>query len=166
MNLEEYYNKFNEDKRLDSVRGQVEYLTSMKYIRECLKSFENPRIIDIGAGTGSVSVELALIARNGKVWAFERNPEAVELIKTNKNRFAVRNLEIVEGEASAEIKIMPAPDSVFIGGSGGNLHSMLDTIYGKNKQALTYFFFFFTPNNSLPIFWYEKDSEWECIFPR
>lgn len=92
-------------------------------------------IYDIGAGTGSVSVELALIARNGKVWAFERNPEAVELIKTNKNRFAVRNLEIVEGEASAEIKIMPAPDSVFIGGSGGNLHSMLDTIYGKNKQA-------------------------------
>lgn len=92
-------------------------------------------IYDIGAGTGSVSVELALLACNGRVWAFERNPDAVELIKTNKNRFAVSNLEIVEGEASAEIKTMPAPDSVFIGGSGGNLHSMLDTIYEKNRQA-------------------------------
>ncbi|MGN1405836.1 MAG: class I SAM-dependent methyltransferase [Erysipelotrichaceae bacterium] len=59
MNLEEYYNKFNEDKRLDSLRGQVEYLTSMKYIRECLKSFENPKIIDIGAGTGKYCCALA-----------------------------------------------------------------------------------------------------------
>ena len=46
MNLEEYYNKFNEDKRLDSLRGQVEYLTSMKYIRECLKSFEKPKTVE------------------------------------------------------------------------------------------------------------------------
>jgi hypothetical protein len=38
--------------------------------------------------------------------------------------------------------------------------------YGKNKQALTYFFDLSTPNNTLPIFWYEKDSEWECLFPR
>ena len=59
MNLEEYYNKFNEDKRLDSLRGQVEYLTSMKYIRECLKSFEKPKIIDIGAGTGKYCCALA-----------------------------------------------------------------------------------------------------------
>ena len=92
-------------------------------------------IYDIGAGTGSVSVELALIAKNGKVWAFERNPEAIELIRMNSKKLNVQNLEIIEGEASAEIKETPAPDCVFIGGSGGNLHSMLDTIYLKNKEA-------------------------------
>ena len=92
-------------------------------------------IYDIGAGTGSVSVELALIAKNGKVWAFERNPEAIELIRMNSKKLNVQNLEIIEGEASAEIKETPAPDCVFIGGSGGNLHSMLDTIYLKNNEA-------------------------------
>lgn len=92
-------------------------------------------IYDIGAGTGSVSVELALIAKHGKVLAFERNPEAIELIRLNSKKLNVQNLEIIEGEASTEIKAVPAPDCVFIGGSGGNLHSMLDTIYLKNKEA-------------------------------
>ena len=92
-------------------------------------------IYDIGAGTGSVSVELALIAKNGKVWAFERNPEAIELIRMNSKKLNAQNLAIVEGEASTEIKETPAPDCVFIGGSGGNLHSMLDTIYLKNNKA-------------------------------
>ena len=92
-------------------------------------------IYDIGAGTGSVSVELALIANHGKVLAFERNPEAIELIGLNSKKLNVQNLEIIAGEASAEIKTAPAPDCVFIGGSGGNLHAMLDTIYLKNQEA-------------------------------
>lgn len=92
-------------------------------------------IFDIGAGTGSVSIELALQAKNGKVWAFEKNPLAVELLEKNKARFGVENLEIVAGEASEAIKNMPAPNCVFIGGSGGNLKSMLDTIYNKNPYA-------------------------------
>ncbi|MCR5700631.1 MAG: methyltransferase domain-containing protein [Lachnospiraceae bacterium] len=57
--IEQYYNKFNEDKRLLSRHGQVEYITSMKYIHECLKEYENPRILDIGAGTGRYSVALS-----------------------------------------------------------------------------------------------------------
>lgn len=92
-------------------------------------------IYDIGAGTGSVSIELALQAKNGKVWAFERNSEAVDLIEKNKKRFGVTNLEIVAGEASENLKALPAPDCVFIGGSGGNLQTMLDTIYCKNDNA-------------------------------
>ena len=57
--LEQYYNKFNEDKRLLSRHGQVEYITSMKYIHECLDKYESPRLLDIGAGTGRYSVALA-----------------------------------------------------------------------------------------------------------
>ena len=57
--LEKHYNKFNEDKRLTRRHGQVEYITSMKYIHEYLKDMDNPSILDVGAGTGRYSVVLA-----------------------------------------------------------------------------------------------------------
>ena len=56
--LIEYYNKFNEDKRLNTRHGQVEFLTTMKYIKEYLKEYKLPKIIDIGAGTGKYAIEL------------------------------------------------------------------------------------------------------------
>lgn len=92
-------------------------------------------IYDIGAGTGSCSIELALLARQGKVWAFERNPVAVELLGKNKELFGVENLEVIAGEALENIKDMPAPDCVFVGGSGGDLCQMLDIIYSKNSSC-------------------------------
>lgn len=92
-------------------------------------------IYDIGAGTGSCSVELARIARAGKVWAFERNPVAVELLGKNKELFGLDNLEIIAGEALENIRTMPAPDCVFVGGSGGDLCQMLDVIYAKNPAC-------------------------------
>lgn len=92
-------------------------------------------IYDIGAGTGSCSIELATIASQGKVWAFERNPVAVELLGKNKALFGLQNLEIVAGEALENIKEMPAPDCVFVGGSGGDLCEMLDVIYAKNSAC-------------------------------
>ena len=58
-NLIKYYNKFNEDKRLNTRHGQVEFITSMKYIKEYLKEFNNPKILDVGAGTGKYSINLA-----------------------------------------------------------------------------------------------------------
>lgn len=92
-------------------------------------------IYDIGAGTGSCSVELALIAKQGKVWAFERNPVAVELLGKNKELFGLTNLDVIAGEALDNIKTMPAPDCVFVGGSGGDLCEMLDVIYAKNSKC-------------------------------
>lgn len=92
-------------------------------------------IYDIGAGTGSCSIELALLARQGKVWAFERNTVAVELLGKNKELFGVENLEVIAGEALENIKDMPAPDCAFVGGSGGDLCQMLDIIYTKNSSC-------------------------------
>ncbi|MDP4177914.1 MAG: class I SAM-dependent methyltransferase [Bacillota bacterium] len=57
--LEKYYNKFCEDKRLTRKYGQVEYITSMKYIHEYLKGNDDAKILDVGAGTGRYSVQLA-----------------------------------------------------------------------------------------------------------
>ena len=57
--LEEYYNSRDEEKRLLSQHGQVEYLTTMKYIHECISQFHSPNILEVGAGTGRYSVALA-----------------------------------------------------------------------------------------------------------
>ncbi|HIU64815.1 MAG TPA: precorrin-6y C5,15-methyltransferase (decarboxylating) subunit CbiE [Candidatus Avacidaminococcus intestinavium] len=92
-------------------------------------------IYDIGAGTGSVSIELALLSPLGAVYAFERNEEAIKLLEINRERFGVDNLNIIKGEASQALSEAPVPDCVFIGGSGGKLEVMLDDIYAKNSRA-------------------------------
>lgn len=57
--LEKYYNKFNEEKRLTRRHGNIEFVTSMKYIHKYLQGMDNPKILDVGAGTGRYSVALA-----------------------------------------------------------------------------------------------------------
>jgi len=73
---------------------------------------------DIGAGTGSVAVEIARMCPGGKVFAIEKDEEACQLIHRNRERFGVKNLEIVTGEAPQILSTLPAPDRVFVGGSG------------------------------------------------
>ena len=92
-------------------------------------------IYDIGAGTGSCSVELALQAPLGKLYAFEMKEDALELLRLNKERFHCENMEIIAGEASAKIEETPVPDCVFIGGSSGNMEKMLDSLYSRNPEC-------------------------------
>jgi len=87
-------------------------------------------VYDIGAGTGSVSVECALRCPAGRVFAIERNPGALSLITQNSIKFGTANLETIEGEAPLTGARLPAPDRVFIGGSGGNLRGILEWISG------------------------------------
>lgn len=89
-------------------------------------------VYDIGAGTGSVAVELALLAKAGRVFAVEHNPEAVRLIHKNKQAFGLPNLHVVEGSAPAALGNLPAPNAVFIGGSSGNLAAILETVRRAN----------------------------------
>ena len=90
---------------------------------------------DVGAGTGSVSVELALAAPRGRVYAVECRPEGCALIKANREKFRTRNLVLVEGLAPAALSDLPAPDAVFIGGSKGSLAAIVDTALDKNPAA-------------------------------
>ena len=92
-------------------------------------------VYDIGAGTGSVSVEAACLTENGQVYAIETKEEAVELIRENGRKFGTDNLTVVPGMAPEALKELPAPDVAFIGGSKGHLKEILDVIASKNPKA-------------------------------
>ena len=86
---------------------------------------------DIGAGTGSVSVEAALIAYQGTVYAIERDDASLSLLKQNVTRWGPANVHIVPGEAPAVLDGLASPDSVFVGGSGGRLADILSIAAGR-----------------------------------
>ena len=90
---------------------------------------------DVGAGTGSLSVEMALRAFDGEVYAIEKKDEAADLILENKMKFAADNLEVIKGEAPEALKSLPAPTHVFIGGSSGNLSQIVDLLMEKNPKV-------------------------------
>lgn len=90
---------------------------------------------DVGAGTGSVSVELALAAPQGHVYAVECEPDACALIRRNREKFAAWNLSLIEGRAPAALEALPAPDAVFIGGTKGSMAAVVDTVLAKNANA-------------------------------
>ena len=90
---------------------------------------------DVGAGTGSVSVELALLAPKSRVYAVEYKGEACALIRANRERFGAYNLELAEGRAPAALADLPAPDGVFIGGSEGELIPILEAALSRNPAV-------------------------------
>ncbi|MDO4453824.1 MAG: precorrin-6A reductase [Eubacteriales bacterium] len=91
-------------------------------------------IYDIGAGTGSVAVEMALQSSDGMVYAIEKKKEAVSLILENKRKFAADNLEVIEGMAPEALESLPVPTHAFIGGSSGNMKEILKTLLKKNEK--------------------------------
>ena len=90
---------------------------------------------DVGAGSGSVAIEMALKATGGEVYAIERKDTAVELLRENTRRFGLENLTVVPGLAPEVCRELPAPTHVFIGGSAGNMRQILEEILGKNPNA-------------------------------
>ncbi|MEA5508172.1 precorrin-6y C5,15-methyltransferase (decarboxylating) subunit CbiE [Crocosphaera sp. UHCC 0190] len=98
----------------------------------CLKP---PQIIwDIGAGTGSVSVEIARLCPTSQVYAVEKTAIGITLINKNTQRFNVNNVISIEGKAPAILNNLPNPDRIFIGGSGGNLVEILNFCQHKLTQ--------------------------------
>ena len=81
---------------------------------------------DIGACTGSIAVEAALIAHRGTVYAVERDQESLPLLRRNLERWSPGNVKIVAAEAPESLEALEAPDAVFVGGSGGRLAEILD----------------------------------------
>ena len=90
---------------------------------------------DVGAGTGSVSVEMALAAPAGQVYAAECDADACELIRRTRAKFHAENLHLTAGKAPEVLVNWPAPDAVFIGGSKGNLAAIMDAALAANPAV-------------------------------
>lgn len=82
-------------------------------------------VLDVGAGTGSVSIQISKICSEGKVIGIEKDKDALEVLYRNKEKFQADNFEIIEGEA-LDIEISESFEGVFIGGSGGNIESIIE----------------------------------------
>lgn len=95
----------------------------------------NSIVYDIGAGTGSVSVEAALRVPKGHVYAFEQKEEGCALIRANAKKAGLTNLTVVPGKAPESLAGYPAPDRVFLGGSSGNMEEILDLVTELNPAV-------------------------------
>ncbi len=91
----------------------------------------NQIVWDIGAGTGSVSIEIARLCPSSQIFAVEKTAIGVSLIEKNCQNFQVKNISVISGKAPDNLKALPDPNRIFIGGSGGNLTSILNLCQKK-----------------------------------
>ncbi|NLI73913.1 MAG: precorrin-6A reductase [Euryarchaeota archaeon] len=110
-------------------KSEVRILATSK-----LKLTDRSIVYDIGAGTGSVSIEMARIAVNGAIYAIEKNSDSISLIEANKKKFGTPNVKVVKGLAPESMYELPTPTHAFIGGSSGNMREIIATLLEKNPQ--------------------------------
>lgn len=96
---------------------------------------EDSIVWDIGAGSGSVSIEAARLARLGKIFAIERSPESLEGLIVNVAKYGAGHVAVVAGGAPEALAGLPDPDAVFIGGSGGRMTEVLSVVAAKVKRG-------------------------------
>ncbi len=99
-----------------------------------LKIEQTDIIYDIGAGTGSVSIEMARKANCGFVYAIEMNEDAIKLIEENKIKHGSYNIEIVHSKAPDNMGDLPVPNKAFIGGSSGNMDEIINFLLKRNPK--------------------------------
>lgn len=118
----------------DFVRGKVPMTKEEVRILSVAKMrlTEDAVVYDVGAGTGSVSVEIARLCTSGTVYAIERNPEGIQLIRENSRKMGLSNVVPVEGLAPCAMEELPAPTHAFIGGSSGNMKEIINVLREKN----------------------------------
>ena len=118
------------------IRGKVP-MTKSEVRAVCLSKLSlssSDIAYDIGCGTGSVTIEMAFSAYDGKVYAFDKNEEAISLLEQNCQKFHLDNVEAICGLAPECLKDLPVPDVAFIGGSSGNMDEIVSYLYGINSK--------------------------------
>ena len=123
---DELFKRHVGEKAVPMTKSEVRAIITSK-----LRLEENSRLLEIGAGTGSVTIEAALAAHDGRVWALEKNPAAVETCRANIARFGLDNITLLEGAAPEAIPD-EVFDRVFIGGSGGNMADIVARVLRQN----------------------------------
>ena len=100
-------------------------------ILSLLQAGENQVLWDVGAGCGGVSTELALWQPSLRIHAVEPRAERVECLHANRDRFGCSNLQVIEGRAPQVLADLPDPDRIFIGGSDGELETLLQICWQR-----------------------------------
>lgn len=120
----------------DFIRGKVPMTKEeVREVSICkLGLYKGAVVYDIGSGTGSIAAEIAGLSDSLLVYAIERNPEAVSLIESNKEKFHLQNIKIVEAEAPEKLNELLPATHAFIGGSGGHLKEILSELYRINPN--------------------------------
>ncbi|MEI3079083.1 MAG: precorrin-6A reductase [Oscillospiraceae bacterium] len=90
---------------------------------------------DVGAGTGSVSIEMAWLCADGTVYAIEKNERALALLEKNKEAFSASNMQIIPGLAPEACRALPAPTHAFLGGTSGSVRDILALLLEKNPRV-------------------------------
>ena len=118
-------------------RGEVPMTKEeVRAVSVCKLRLQSHHVVwDVGAGTGSVSLECALACPAGRVYAIEKNPAAAALLEENKARLGAYHLTVVSGAAPEVLRDLPAPDRVFLGGTSGSLEEILTLVFEKNPAA-------------------------------
>lgn len=116
--------------KIPMTKQEIRILTIAKL---CLP--EDGVIADIGAGTGSISIEAALQMPKGHVFSIERKQEGIDLIKANSAKFEVNNITVIEAEAPDGMAELPELDAAVIGGSGSKLSPILYLLDRKLKHG-------------------------------
>ncbi|MCI6869204.1 MAG: precorrin-6Y C5,15-methyltransferase (decarboxylating) subunit CbiT [Selenomonadales bacterium] len=116
--------------KIPMTKQEIRILTIAKL---CLP--EDGVIADIGAGTGSISIEAALQMPKGHVFSIERKQEGIDIIKANSAKFEVNNITVIEAEAPNGMAELPELDAAVIGGSGSKLSPILDLLDRKLKHG-------------------------------
>lgn len=127
---------------------------------------EDSRILDVGAGTGSVSIGAAVNCPKGEVIAIEKEDKAVELIKLNMEKIGIDNMKVIHGMALEELKGLNGKfNSVFIGGSGGELEEIIEICYNLLYDGGSIVLNFITLTNAVKAMdkLEEMGMEYECV---
>lgn len=120
----------------DFIRGEIPMTKEEIRAVTLLKLAVEPgdTVYDIGAGTGSVAIEMARKAYEGCVYAIEQKAEAAELINKNRRKLGAYNVNVIQGMAPQVFSALPKPDKAFIGGSSGSMSEIVKQLKGKNPH--------------------------------
>ena len=120
------------------LREETVPMTKSEVRAVCLSKLQltqNAVCWDVGAGTGSVAIEMALQAKQGWVYAIEKKQTALTLLEENRKTHSAENLTVVPGLAPEACEALPCPTHVFIGGSSGKMRQILKLILEKNPHV-------------------------------
>ena len=118
--------------------GKLVPMTKSEVRSVCLSKLQlTPNAVcwDVGAGTGSVSIEMARLCADGAVYAIEKNERALALLEKNKEAFSASNMQIIPGPAPEACCALPAPTHAFLGGTSGSVRDILALLLEKNPHV-------------------------------